>query len=186
MQSIKTILEDNDFAHIPAPDTFTQLFQKLSNDFNKNALDDIKKEDNKLRTYALLKTETGRERYLFEMKNVKNRTAFTKFRLSNHELLIEKGRHQNIDKELRFCPFCRDVVEDEIHFLLKCDQFKEHRTFFLQEISEENRNLIIRLSDLEKFKILMTDPTFFHHTAQFINDTMHVRKFVLEKHKNNE
>ena len=34
------------------------------------------------------------------------RSQVTKFRLSNHSLLIELGRHREIPKELRFCQFC--------------------------------------------------------------------------------
>ena len=44
----------------------------------------------------------------------------TKFRLSNHSLMIEIGRHKEIPKERRFCPFCPNSVETEIHFLLLC------------------------------------------------------------------
>ena len=35
----------------------------------------------------------------------------TKFRLSNHKLMIETGRHRNMDKTIRICPFCTSVEE---------------------------------------------------------------------------
>ena len=41
----------------------------------------------------------------------------SKFRLPNHKLMIEKGRHLNIAKPDRKCPFCPNV-EDEVYFLL--------------------------------------------------------------------
>ena len=87
-------------------------------------MEKIKDEDSKLRTYALFKTTPGFEKYLDEITNIKERTALTKFRMSNSVLMIEKGRHQNIDKNLRFCPFCIDKVEDEKHFLLECPTYK--------------------------------------------------------------
>ena len=37
--------------------------------------------------------------------------------------MIEKGRHRNLDKTMRICPFCTSV-EDEIHFLFKCETFR--------------------------------------------------------------
>ena len=56
------------------------------------------KEQSKLRTYAFLKTEIGFEKYLIEIKNPALRTEITKFRLSNHSLMIETGRYKNIPK----------------------------------------------------------------------------------------
>ena len=70
--------------------------------------------------YGIFKTEIGYENYLSIIKDPKKRTVITKFRLSNHRLMIEVGRHQNIPKEFRFCPFCPNKVETEAHFLLEC------------------------------------------------------------------
>jgi len=51
--------------------------------------------------------------------------------------MIEKGRHQNIDRQFRYCPiwlFNSDFqVEDEFHMLLVCTLYDELRTqCFLQ------------------------------------------------------
>ena len=62
------------------------------------------------------------EKYLTIVNNTKNRTTLTKFRLSNHTLMIEKGRHQNIDKNLRLCPFCPTRIEDEMHYFVNVMQ----------------------------------------------------------------
>jgi hypothetical protein len=44
-------------------------------------------------------------------------SKLTKFRLSNHNLTIEKGRHLRIPVKERLCPFgCKDI-EDEFHLL---------------------------------------------------------------------
>ena len=86
--------------------------------FHQHAFSDINRSDSRLRTYGILKLEPGFENYLNELKSIKERTALTKFRLSNHVLMIEKGRHKKIDRTLRYCPFCPGVVEDEKHFLL--------------------------------------------------------------------
>ena len=126
------------------------------------------------------------EPYLSEIKNVKDRKTFSKFRLSNHPLMIEKGRHRNIDKELRFCPFCTDKIEDEIHFLLQCKNFAVNRELFWGQIKEEIRTRIHSLNDMEKFCELMSNPSIFQETAHFIDTTLSVRNFLLEHHKNNQ
>ena len=59
----------------------------------------------KMRTYRLLKQSWGPEDYLFATMDAKNRLAMTKLRLSNHNLSIEKGRHQDVPLTNRSCPF---------------------------------------------------------------------------------
>ena len=97
-----------------------KLFQTLSDNFHQKVFETIKNDNSKLRTYAIYKTDIGFEKYLTVIKNPVKRTALTKFRLSNHRLMIEIGRHQNIPKKLRFCQFCPNMVETEVHFLFYC------------------------------------------------------------------
>jgi hypothetical protein len=46
-------------------------------------------------------------------------SIFTKFRISDHSLEIEKGRYNKTPCEERLCENC-GVIEDETHFILKC------------------------------------------------------------------
>ena len=81
------------------------LFQRLVDIFHQTAFTEVRDGGSKLRTYSLLKTEIGFERYLNEVTSIQNRISLTKFRLSNHSLMIEKGRHLHINKNERFCKF---------------------------------------------------------------------------------
>ena len=49
-----------------------------------------------------------------------------KLRLSSHSLQIEMGRRNNIPREQRRC-HCREPVEDELHFLLRCPSYDDIR-----------------------------------------------------------
>ena len=91
----------------------TKAVQRMCDIFHQEAFEYLRKEDSKLRTYNHIKSQTGHEPYLHEIKNIKDRVSFTKLRLSNHLLMIEKGRHQKINKNMRFCPFCINKIEDE-------------------------------------------------------------------------
>ena len=51
---------------------------------------------------------------------IKDRISMTKLRLSHHKVMIEKGRHDNIETCNRFCSFCPNCLEDEYHFLMLC------------------------------------------------------------------
>ena len=104
-----------------------KLYKRLSDQFHQNAFASIRENTSKLRTYALAKTDIGMEPYLIETKNVSLRTQLTRFRLSNHNLMIEIGRHKGIPKDQRYCPFCQNKVETEIHFLLDCPTYNALR-----------------------------------------------------------
>ena len=79
-----------------------------------------------MRTYSLIKKDFKIEPYLENVKNLKDRISMTKFRLSNHNLMIEKGRHLNLVINERKCPFCLSI-EDEKHFLLDCNVYSPLR-----------------------------------------------------------
>jgi GH25 family lysozyme M1 (1,4-beta-N-acetylmuramidase) len=53
----------------------------------------------------------------------------TKIRVSAHTLAIETGRYSKpkILASERFCKFCRNVMEDEKHFILNCSQYETLR-----------------------------------------------------------
>ena len=63
---------------------------------------------------------TALEKHLHLNFNLKHKMALSRFRLSNHPLMIEKGRHLRIEKNERKCYFCKDKIEDEEHFLINC------------------------------------------------------------------
>ena len=115
-----------------------KLCQTLADEFHQNAFATIKDERSKLRTFALFKTEIGMEKYLNEIKNVAIRIQITRFRLSNHNLMIETGRHSDTPKEQRYCPFCQNKVETEIHFLTECPVYNPMRTKLIAAVNLVN------------------------------------------------
>ena len=83
-----------------------------------------------------LKKNIGFEKYLSGTKNVSVRIQVTKFRLSNHRLMIEVGRHLGIqNEEERLCPFCPQQVENEFHFLFQCSVYKHQREYLIDTIT---------------------------------------------------
>ena len=94
------------------------------------------------------------ENYLCTMENIWDRTALSKFRLSNHDLMIEKGRHQGLEEQQRHCPFCEGTVETEKHFLMECSTFNTHRTRLFTNIRPINPEFN-RLDIEQKFSYLL-------------------------------
>ena len=144
---IKSLLECNgmlnfyqDASGCPYPFVHKKMFERLKDNFHQEAFEKIRSDSSKLRTYALFKNEVGFEQYLTDMKNVQERILVTKFRLSNHRLMIEVGRHDDTAKEERFCPFCPQAVEHETHFMFTCPTYSHLRERYLQPITNSIRS----------------------------------------------
>ena len=60
----------------------------------------------KARLYLQYKTEPRYEPYLDTITNRKIRVQYTKFRLSDHDLEIEKGGHMKVERGSRYCKLC--------------------------------------------------------------------------------
>ena len=56
----------------------------------------------------------------------------SKFRLSNHRLMIEKGRH-NLAVHNRKCPFSLTHIGDETHFLINCPIYSSIRESLMEK-----------------------------------------------------
>ena len=56
-----------------------------------------------------------------------------------HNLNIETGRYYNIDRNERFCNMCNtQSIEDEYHFILECDKYKDIRKTYIKEYYWKN------------------------------------------------
>ena len=86
----------------------------------------------KLDTYCTIKQNFGLEPYLLILRKFEKRKILTKFRISSHNLMIEKGRHYGIPREERICPNCK---LEEVHFLLSCPCHSQSRINLLSMIS---------------------------------------------------
>ena len=151
----------------------------MSDIFHQEAFSDIRRENSKLRTYSMFKTCPGYEQYLTVIQNIEIRTALTKLRLSNHQLMIEKGRHVGIESAYRFCPFCPDKVEDEKHFLMDCKSYFTLRN----ELLYKTRNKVPYHCDTQKFITLMNNNDILRITAEYIHNAFKLREFLMCNHK---
>ena len=154
------------------------IFQRLRDIFHQNAFGEINQPNSKLRTYKYLKTEIGTERYLNLIPCPEKRVAMSKFRLSNHNLMIEKGRHTKIRKDLRFCPICPNEVEDETHFIMYCEGYKDERKNLFLKVNQLCRDFK-HLDDADKFIFLLTNENALRISAQFISQNLVRRESLL-------
>ena len=134
------------------------LKNKFDNLWLKAMSDDYKTKSgvgSKLRTYRTFKNIFKMEQYL-NYGTEKTRRLLTKFRVSAHNLKIEKGRYCNLEVENRKCDLCKNNIEDEIHFFIVCPKLDTHRKPYFQLINKYNKNFN-SLSNCSKFIWLLSN-----------------------------
>jgi hypothetical protein len=118
----------------------------------------------KLDFYNSVKIGIGREPYLDKLRDSNLRRAVAQLRTSSHKLEIEMGRHKNLDRDKRLCHFCTSgEIENEMHFLVKCNNFIHERSQLYAVANRECNNFSL-LTDTDKAIWLMTS-----ESAQVIN-----------------
>ena len=163
----------------------TKAFQRMIDIFHQNAFAEIREDGSKLRTYGTIKHTPGIEKYLLSNIKQDQRLAMTKLRLSNHELMIEKGRHLKIDKTQRSRPFCPTHIESEKHFMLKCKTYTNSRDTMIRSMADIAPHSTFLMED-EKFIALLSDERFIHISALYIHKAFEIRKFLTNNYKNSE
>ena len=107
---------------------FENIRGKYTHFWQTKLFDDNRKGEygNKLRTYHTFKIVYELEPYLDVVENYEHRKCLSRFRLSNHKLEIELGRHKRKPVNERLCNMC-NVIEDETHFLINCSKHDTER-----------------------------------------------------------
>ena len=68
----------------------------------------------------------------------------TKFRLSSHSLAVETGRYRSLPLCNRFYFSCKDDIQDEFHFILKCPLYETLRKTYIKPFYR-NRPSVFKL-----------------------------------------
>ena len=125
------------------------------------------------RMYKEIKQVHKPEAYLTININKKVRTSFTKFRLSSHKLLVERGHWtiSKLDYKLRKCTSCNsDDIEDKYHVTLVCEQFTDARKKYFKKY-------VYRRPSMAKFVELMNTKSDRERYRLYVN-------IVLKKYEN--
>ena len=133
---------------------------------------------NKLKYFHKIKSDYKLAPYLTEISNYGQRKLLTRYRISDHSLCVETGRHKPSwrAREFRLCSHCTDgVVEDELHFLTQCSKYKHIRDTYFTLIAQilpqlQQASLIDKLSYIlgEKEECVLL-------AAQYVSSCHHMR-----------
>ena len=134
--------------------------------------------DRKLNFYASFWKDRKKNECLDLINNPHHRIAINKFRLGNHKLRVETGRH-TIPKtpiNLRICSFCHsNEVENGIHFLFSCQLYIK----FFNDITDKYslfKELDIHAKVLFLFNSI--DPFVCRSTGAFVFQAMLLRQEI--------
>ena len=129
---VKSLLDELGLTYIWLQQTemripFSLIKQRILDSFKQSWYGTINN-SNRLLLYSRYKHDFEQEKYLDFIQENKFRTALTKFRLSAHDLAIERGRYESIPRNERICKYCnQNMTENEYHFLLVCPLYRELR-----------------------------------------------------------
>ena len=132
----------------------------------------------KLRTYALYKDEYQAECFVYKVIDRGHRSILSRFRCGILPLAIETGRYTETPLEYRLCKFCQDdVLEDELHFLLRCNYYNELRSYLIAEVICKYPDFYFK-DDVSKIQLLMNSD-LVKHTAEFLYKAYNKRKYAM-------
>ena len=135
----------------------------------------------KLRTYKVLKQNTGTEEYISSKINRTRRSLLAKTRLGVLPINIELGRHRKQKLEDRTCPNCPDRVEDESHFLTTCPLYHDIRRTLFQKFEEKNKIKLQDLDDMDALFALLNVNTTINIVGKFIEEALILRSKSMQR-----
>ncbi|KAI4904413.1 hypothetical protein NFI96_007497 [Prochilodus magdalenae] len=115
------------------------------------------RQQHKLSCYRTLRQGYTLAPYLLSVRDSQQRHVLTKYRLSDHSLAIERGRHRHtwLPREERVCGHCGSgEVETETHFLLHCQRYMHIRDRYLKKFNIETPGFS-ELPETEKLRVLL-------------------------------
>jgi hypothetical protein len=112
--------------------------------------------------------------------------SIAKLRISAHDLEIERGRYftPSIPANMRFCKICKDIVENEIHFVTECPLYNELRKEILDKCIKadlhigdltDNNDLFVHILTTDNFRVISS-------LGHFLVKCFEKRKDALFKH----
>ena len=120
--------QENDKLHCEVSlSMFKTELKKNLRIFYENSWRNDMQNSSKCFLYREFKEQLKLEKYLLIVEK-SARINLTRYRLSNHKLPIEIGRHNNIVRNERICELCsKKEMGDEVHYFLICPKFEKER-----------------------------------------------------------
>ena len=139
----------------------------------------------KLRTFMKFKDFENTAAYLKKPLSFIQRKTIAKTRLGCLAIRVETGCYARppLPAALRICQICEnpnDEIEDEFHFLFRCEKFKSERESWIDKLNLEKH--ISNYEEGELLGLALNDPKFVKITAQYIIYIFDVRSRIVNNY----
>ena len=163
-------------------DSITTFISALTNKYKTFWRNKIET-STKLDFYRNFKHNYTTEAYLDFTPVLNTKRDYTKFRMSNHKLAVEKLRYTQpiVPREQRLCEFCdRNEIEDENHLLFSCNTYEDLReTYFNKMGTILNINPTVK-DEFVKIVFNTSNRLAIVFTSNFISKCFLRRKSLLQ------
>ena len=169
--------QEGEGSHTP---TNKEILTRLTDIFSQNAFDHLQNTNSgKLKFLKSIKHTNNCETYL-KLNNFENRRALTKLRACNHRLAVETGRWTKTERANRLCTQCPlNEIEDENHFLFKCQKYSDERLLTFQFIKSLcNIDLFLEEQQTENLKLLFNSENMssLNRLGKFVKNSFLIRE----------
>jgi len=182
--SVKNILCSNGFGDVweqpslALSKSFIPLFKQRLVDMYTQDWNGSVQTSSVLSLYSYCKDTFAYEQYLDKVKNKVARSLLTKLRISAHRLRLETGRYgrSRIDRSERTCTVCSNQaneIEDEYHFVLVCERYKDLRNKYIQTYYRQHPSmakLVALLSSEDTYTLI--------NLGKFVTEAFKIRNSV--------
>ena len=154
-------LSSNSTGHQDRPHTIqpNQIIAKEKDNYI-NYWTSTTKTQSKLQCYLALNRQYSMADYLSSVTDLRLRKTLTMYKLSDHSLALESGRHRQtcLLRDEWLCQFCPHRQMETEHFLQHCDTYTDIRTQIYAKITRTTPDFP-RLLDQEKLHHLLGEKT---------------------------
>ncbi len=131
----------------------------------------------KLRSYVKFKDSLSTSHYVSKIHNRYTRSMIAKLRSGILQLHVETGRYNQTKIEDRTCNLCNSgEVEDEFHFICKCELYNDTRSQLYNDICKIDETFRL-LNDENKFVRLLSN--YSHMIGKFMKVAWEKRRLKL-------
>ena len=73
-----------------------------------------------------------------------------RFRCVIASIIIKLGRYVNVPADQRFCHFCENCIEDEVHTIVRCPMYTKVRNELFTQVTYFN-NDFMQMTNIDNF-----------------------------------